>query len=73
MNGQVVHKMQPSSFTDTDLKEHIDKLGKKKLVLAGNFPLFPSVVLSTYVENESLTVGRLHGLKYPHHIETSID
>ena len=34
-DGQVIHKTQPSSFTNTDLKEHIDKLGKKKIVLAG--------------------------------------
>ena len=64
--------MQPSSFTDTDLKEHIDKLGKKKIVLAGEF-LSLLVCRVTYVENEPLTVGRLHGLNYPHQIETSID
>lgn len=31
----VVHKSHPSSFTQTDLKEQIDKTGKKKIVLAG--------------------------------------
>ena len=28
-------KTQPSSFTGTDLNEHLEKLGKKKIVLAG--------------------------------------
>ena len=28
-------KQHPSSFTGTDLGEHLDKLGKKKIVLAG--------------------------------------
>lgn len=32
---KVVHKQHPSSFTGTDLHEHLDKLGKKKIVLAG--------------------------------------
>lgn len=33
---KVIHKQHPSSFTGTDLAEHLDKLGKKKIVLAGN-------------------------------------
>lgn len=32
---KVVLKQHPSSFTGTDLHEHLDKLGKKKIVLAG--------------------------------------
>lgn len=32
---QVVHKQHPSSFTGTDLQEHLEKVGKKKIVLAG--------------------------------------
>lgn len=37
---KVVHKQHPSSFTGTDLAEHLDKLGKKKIVLAGKtFPI----------------------------------
>jgi len=32
---KIVHKTQPSSFTKTDLKEHLEKIGKKKIVLAG--------------------------------------
>ncbi|KAF6217481.1 hypothetical protein HO133_006819 [Letharia lupina] len=28
---KVVHKQHPSSFTGTDLHEHLDKLGKKKI------------------------------------------
>lgn len=31
----MIHKQQPSSFTGTDLDEHLKKLGKKKVVLAG--------------------------------------
>ena len=31
----MVLKQHPSSFTGTDLAEHLDKLGKKKIVLAG--------------------------------------
>ena len=32
---QVIHKQHPSSFTGTDLQDHLDKVGKKKIVLAG--------------------------------------
>lgn len=32
---KVVLKQHPSSFTGTDLNEHLEKLGKKKIVLAG--------------------------------------
>ncbi|KAH8666023.1 isochorismatase hydrolase [Tricladium varicosporioides] len=32
---KVVHKTQPSSFTDTVLHEHLQNLGKKKIVLVG--------------------------------------
>jgi len=39
--AQVIHKTQPSSFTDTDLQAHLDKLGKKKIVLAGPSPFSP--------------------------------
>jgi len=37
---KVIHKEHPSSFAGTDLKEHLDKIGKKKVVLAGmgSFP-----------------------------------
>ena len=31
----MVHKTHPSSFTDTVLHEHLQSLGKKKIVLAG--------------------------------------
>ncbi len=31
----MIHKQQPSSFTGTDLDEHLKKLGKNKIVLAG--------------------------------------
>jgi len=33
--AQVIHKQHPSSFTGTDLSEHLEKVGKKKIVLAG--------------------------------------
>ncbi|PKS05623.1 hypothetical protein jhhlp_008142 [Lomentospora prolificans] len=32
---KVVHKNYPSSFADTDLKQHLDSIGSKKLVLVG--------------------------------------
>ena len=34
---KVIHKQHPSSFTGTDLAEHLDKLGKKKIVLVGMY------------------------------------
>lgn len=35
----MVHKQHPSSFTGTDLGEHLEKVGKKKIVLAGGSTL----------------------------------
>ncbi|KAL2057400.1 hypothetical protein ABVK25_002453 [Lepraria finkii] len=32
---KVIHKQHPSSFTATDLSDHLEKVGKKKIVLAG--------------------------------------
>ncbi|KAL2037080.1 hypothetical protein N7G274_010207 [Stereocaulon virgatum] len=32
---KVIHKQYPSSFNGTGLSDHLDKLGKKKVVLAG--------------------------------------
>ncbi|KAK3175868.1 hypothetical protein OEA41_007190 [Lepraria neglecta] len=32
---KVIHKQHPSSFTGTDLSDHLEKVGKKKIVLAG--------------------------------------
>ncbi len=34
---KVIHKQFPSSFTDTDLKEHLEKIGKKKVVVTGMY------------------------------------
>ena len=31
----MIHKQHPSSFTATDLSDHLEKVGKKKIVLAG--------------------------------------
>lgn len=33
-------KQHPSAFTDTDLEKHLEKLGKKKIVLAGMYGLW---------------------------------
>lgn len=41
---QVIHKQHPSSFTGTDLQAHLEKVGKKKIVLAGMLAL--AVLLS---------------------------
>ena len=32
---KVIHKEFPSSFTGTDLKDHLEKIGKKKVVVTG--------------------------------------
>jgi len=32
---KVIHKLYPSSFADTDLQQHLELIGSKKLVLAG--------------------------------------
>ncbi|KEZ46278.1 hypothetical protein SAPIO_CDS1191 [Scedosporium apiospermum] len=32
---KVIHKLYPSSFADTDLQQHLESIGSKKLVLAG--------------------------------------
>ena len=37
-NRQVIHKAKPCSFSDTDLHAHLEKLGKKKVVLGGVDP-----------------------------------
>ena len=39
---QVIHKPNPCAFTETMLDAHLKKLGKKKIVLVGEFcfPLF---------------------------------
>lgn len=37
---QVIHKAKPCSFSDTELHAHLEKLGKKKIVLGGIY-LFP--------------------------------
>jgi hypothetical protein len=31
----IVHKTEPCSFTKTDLQDHLERVGKKKIVLAG--------------------------------------
>jgi len=48
----VIHKQHPSSFTGTDLNEHLEKLGKKKIVLAGApLPVSPLVPPSNQIFN----------------------
>ena len=32
---KVIHKVKPCSFSDTELHSHLEKLGKKKVVLGG--------------------------------------
>ena len=32
---KVIHKEHPSSFADTDLQQHLESLGSKKIVLTG--------------------------------------
>ena len=40
-NEKVIHKQHPSAFTGTDLAAHLDALGKKEIVLAGNHAHHP--------------------------------
>ena len=36
----MVVKQHPSAFTGTDLDAHLEKLGKKKIVLAGMYAVY---------------------------------
>jgi len=33
----MIHKVKPCSFSDTELHSHLEKLGKKKIVLGGDY------------------------------------
>ena len=64
---KVVLKQHPSSFTRTDLAEHLDKLGKKKIVLAGihsyTSPAPPCQLRTTYFRTRADVKG-WYGLGY---------
>lgn len=60
----MIHKQQPSSFTGTDLNEHLKKLGKNKIVLAGMcfHPAFLGIL--SCILYERLMCCRIHGTPF---------
>ena len=60
---KVIHKQHPSSFTGTDLAEHLDRLGKKKIVLAGmdisnSICYFTTYLLTLFPQQELMNADR---------------
>ena len=65
----MVLKQHPSSFTGTDLGEHLESLGKKKIVLAGEF-IFPVATLFLFLPLDPakqglICIGYMVRIPYP--------